>query len=747
MLLKITGWQKYLLLLLLTPLIVSSQQFFSLVKSKNENIIVDGIFSDGEWSNATIIPLEVEIEPANNELSKKKTLAYVTYSDDAILIGIHAFDDPKNIRASVHSRDSRNFWRDDVVNVRFDTYRDSRNNYVMAVNPLGSQFDLLLENTNNRRAINTNFNINYETAGSLVADGYQVEIRIPFSELPFPNGKDQIWNMRINRAYFENGIRVETSSQEFDRDNLCVTCQTTDAIELRDIKIEKRREILPYFFSSFSGLKQTPNSKMNYGDIFGRSGLGINLEFNKTTLLEGTLNPDFSQVEADVTLIDVNSPRSLRYPERRPFFNRGMDIVRFSQDIFYSRSIVSPIFTSKLLSQGKKSRFFALTALDMNSKYVIGGEDKTVSADLGKTYSGMIRYQKISKKTRFGFLSSNRFYEIDGYGSLLGLDGLIDLNNSWRFSFEIFKNFNLEPISNAIDNDDIRYGRSLNLDGEFFQGHSIDLNIRRSTEHFKNVLYYREVSPNHQSDLGFITRTNRRLISFTNTYNNIIDRDFVRQFGFELDIDAQKNFNNELNLISINLKGEVSIRGNSSIEYDYDLDTFKNYLGYDFKNTGISKLSLSSSPSELINFSALLEWGKEIAFNEKVPEIGRLFSTSFSIRLQLNNNFSVTPSIRSSNLENLEDGSDYFDGSIMRIRTVYQFNNFLNIRIISERNTFNDNFFIQPLIQWTPNPSTIFYLGGNQQTLAFEDEEFGHPELFDFNRNQFFLKFQYLIGL
>ena len=158
-------------------------------------------------------------------------------------------------------------------------------------------------------------------------------------------------------------------------------------------------------------------------------------------------------------------------------------------------------------------------------------------------------------------------------------------------------------------------------------------------------------------------------------------------------------------------------------------------------------MSLSSSPSELINFSALLEWGKEIAFNEKVPEIGMLFSTSFSIRLQLNNNFSVTPSIRSSNLENLEDGSDYFDGSIMRIRTVYQFNNFLNIRIISERNTFNDNFFIQPLIQWTPNPSTIFYLGGNQQTLAFEDEEFGHPELFDFNRNQFFLKFQYLIGL
>ena len=738
---------KYLFIFFISPLFLLSQEFFSLKKTKSEIIKVDGIISEGEWSNASVIPLDIEIEPANNKPSKKKTLAYVTFTNDAILIGFYAFDDPKNIRASVHARDSKNLWKDDVINVRLDTYGDSRNNYLIAVNPLGSQFDLVQSNSLGKGSYDSNYNLNFKSAGNIVADGYQVEIKIPFSELPFTNSNEQTWNIRFHRQYYNGGIKVETSSQELDRSNGCRVCQTTDIIQFKDIKIKKRREVLPYYFSTLSADKQSPNQKMNYDNVFSRVGLGINLELSKTTSLEATISPDFSQVEADVTLIDINSPVSLRYPERRPFFNRGMDIFNFKQNVFYSRSISNPQFASKMLNQGKKSRFFFLTAMDLNSRYLIGGEDKSYSTNLSKSYSGLLRYQRVSKKTRFGFLSSNRVYENEGYGTLFGLDGQIDLSSAWRFGFEVFKNYNAEPISDLIDDQGFRYGRSLKLDGEKFEGHSMQINISRISEHFRSVLYYREVSPNHQSDLGIITRNNRRLVSFTNTYNNIIDLDFVREFGFAFDSDIVKNFNDELNLISLNFKGNISIKGNTSIDYNYDLDTFKNFLGYDFKNMGIHELELKSSPIELINFSSLLSWGKDLSYNESIPEVGNLFSSLFKIRLQLNDNFSITPSIQTSSLKKSKDGSNFFNGSIMRLRTVYQFNNFLNIRIISERNTFNDKFLIQPLIQWLPNPSTIFYFGGNQQTDAFEDEEFGRPELFNFNRTQFFLKFQYLIGI
>ena len=99
---------------------------------------------------------------------------------------------------------------------------------------------------------------------------------------------------------------------------------------LKDIKIDKRLEFLPYFSSNISGERSTSEEKLQYGKPNINVGLGVNLDLNKNTSLEVTINPDFSQVEADVSQIDVNSSFSLLYPERRPFFNRGARIENYS---------------------------------------------------------------------------------------------------------------------------------------------------------------------------------------------------------------------------------------------------------------------------------------------------------------------------------------------------------------------------------------------------------------------------------
>ena len=228
---------KKFLILFISSFYLNAQNFYSLSKTNESEVVIDGIIEDKEWLGAQTIPLNIEIEPANNSKSKKNTITYLKYSDKALLIGINAYDNPKNIRASIRSRDSKGFWRDDVLQIRIDTYRDARNNYVLAVNPLGSQFDLLLNNIVGRKAFDSNFNINFQSAGRILDNGYQVEVKIPFSELPFPNNINQIWNIRLFRSYYQDGIRIQTSSQETDRDNLCEVCQTTDAIQMKNIKI------------------------------------------------------------------------------------------------------------------------------------------------------------------------------------------------------------------------------------------------------------------------------------------------------------------------------------------------------------------------------------------------------------------------------------------------------------------------------------------------------------------------------
>ena len=105
----------------------------------------------------------------------------------------------------------------------------------------------------------------------------------------------------------------------------------------------------------------------------------------------------------------------------------------------------------------------------------------------------------------------------------------------------------------------------------------------------------------------------------------------------------------------------------------------------------------------------------------------------------------LSSSINYSRLENLDNNKAIYDGYISRLSFRYQFNNDLSIRLVSEYNKFNDTFLFQPLLKWNPNPSTIFYIGGIQNSINNFDLE---PEDFDpfrVNRSQFFLKFQYLI--
>lgn len=722
-----------------------AQETFIPEKTKVSKIIVDGKLDSNEWENAIQIPLDIEFKPANNQAARKETIAYVTYSDRYLLIGVYAKDNPSNIRASIRPRDDFNIWNDDLILVRLDPYADSRNNLGLAVNALGSQFDVKQVNAlTDENRYDSSFNVNFESAGTIVSDGYQIEMKIPLSEIPFPNGTNQMWHFNFYRRYVENGNEIEVSSQPRDRDNTCVVCQTTDRLILKDIVIDKRLEFLPYFSSNISGERDTSDEKLKYGKPNVGIGLGVNMDLNKNTSLEVTINPDFSQVEADVTQIDVNSSFSLLYPERRPFFNRGADLVNFTDGAFYSRSISEPIVASKIISQGKKSRLFLLNALDNSTPYLVGGEDRSYTGNGGKSFVNVFRYQKlISNKSRIGAILTNRLYEGGGYGHLLGFDGLFLLNKKWRLSFELFKNFNQEPIKDWIDSTESIQGKTITLDGDKLNGDAIYLQVYRNTEHWESYFFYRNISPQYRADVGFVVKNNRRWGTLFHKYQNILNKPGLQSFGFGTKIDVVYTFEDLYKNFSVDFFAFLTTFGQTELRYTLDYDAVKTFLQIRFNNLPTNELTLSGKPSESINFRLNLTAGKDLSVNEVIPEVGLLRSAFLTFGLQLNDNLNINPSWRYSRLERTDGGEDFFEGSIARLNVRYQFNKDFNIRVIAEKNSFNNQFFVQPLVQWNPNPSTIFYFGGNQTTL--ENLEDAHFQILQFNRSQFFVKFQYLI--
>ena len=734
---------RYLLLIVFLPFSINltySQRVFEPKKISDSEIKFDGIIEKNEWKDAIKVELDNETEPGYNIKPIVNTIGYILYSDEYIYIGFHAKTN-ESVRASIRKRDDMGIFNDDLVGFDIDTYGDGRNNIFIGSNPYGSQFDVrILNSVSEEGRYDISYDLEYESKGSIGNNEYYIELKIPFSSIPFPNGRDQKWKFSFFRRYLD--YQIQTSKT--DRDNSCVTCQLNDILILNDIKINKKLDLLPYISSNIEGENNLQNNKLEYDKPKTNFGIGINAELTKNLSLELTVNPDFSQVEADVTKIDANSAYTLSYPEKRPFFNKGTDILKLnSNDLqpFYSRSINNPSYALKLLNQGRKSRIFYLSSIDNNSPYLIAGNDRSYFGEGGKSLVNVFRYQKLLKGgSKIGFLSTSRYYKGGGYGNLFGVDGLFQLSNNLRVSFDILKNFNQEPNRDWIDSDDTFDERTVKLDGEKFNGLGVSVGILRSTEKWSSYIGYKHIDPNYRGDVGFVVKNDRKWLTLLQSYKMFWDLGLFKKASFTVKKDIVYNYKNNLDVISLDGIIRADLRGNSTVSYYYDYDFISNYLDTDYKNYGTSIIELSSSPKEFITIRSNLRFGKDVAYNSDNPELGKEFLIFFSTRFQINNNFSITNSINKSSLKYLDKDEYFFNGFIYRFNTKYQFSRSVGLRLTSELNNFNDSFFIQPLFEWTPNPFTIFYIGGNQDLNKNGKKYF-------VDNSQVFVKFQYLISL
>jgi hypothetical protein len=716
-----------------------SQKIIDVPFTSDDKISIDGILEKREWQNSEKLSLNFETEPGYNTTPVVETVGFIQYSENFIYVAFHAKTN-EPVRAAVRKRDDMGSLGNDLIGISIDTYGDGRNNIFIGSNPLGSQIDVrILNSLTDEGRYDLAYDLEYESVGVIGDNEYFVELKIPFSSISFSNNKIQKWKFSFVRRYLDYAI----STSKDDRNNSCITCQLNDFIVFDKFRVDKKFDLLPYISSNLVGNKDDNSRGMNYDKIKPNFGVGINAELSKTLSLELTINPDFSQVEADVTKIDANSAYSLSYPEKRPFFNNGVDILKLnSRDLqpFYSRSINDPLYALKMLNQGENSRFLFLSSIDRNSPYLIAGNDQSYFGEGGRSLINILRYQHLlGKGSKIGILSSSRVYENGGYGNLFGVDGLIQISNNIRFAFDILKNFNLEPNSNWIDSDDYFGARTINLDGEKFNGTGISLGITRKTERWTTYIGYKHIDPSYRADVGFAVKNDRKWITLLQSHNKFWDNGFIKTASFTVKKDILYDFTNNLDVMSLDGSIKTTFKGNTEFSYYYDYDFITNYLGVDYKNYGTSRLGFSTKPIELFNFISNIRFGKDIAFNSDNPEIGRELDLYFNLTFQITDNFSISNIFNKSRLKNLTDNTYYFDGLIYRVDTKYQFSKTVGIRLTSEINSFNNSLFFQPLFEWVPNPFTIFYIGGNQNFL--KEEKYG------LDNSQVFIKFQYLINL
>ena len=727
----------------------TQDKILTLVKTPAADFVLDGTLSEAELLNASQIDIVYEHLPGYNTVPSYKTVGFVNYSQEFVYIAFRAFRD--DVVASIHSRDNSSLFSDDYVNIHIDTYGDARNNIGLTANLYGSQADGIRVESSGFGSRDSGWsldaNFDYESLGRLTDFGYEVEFIIPFSSLPFPNSVNQRWKINLNTSYrdpFKQGSNAKVYSSRLDRDNSCKLCQLDHTIVMNDISYKKNLDFLPYVSSNLSGEREKFYDRVNYEKPQVNYGIGVNLEINKNLSLEATLNPDFSQVEADVTKIDINSPTAINYPERRPFFNRGIDVLDYTMDVFYSRSINNPSFASKVLNQGRKSRIYMLTAIDQDSPYIVPTQFESFSGVGGRSFNNVLRYQNIlNPNIQIGALATNRLYEGDAYGNLIGLDGLFKFLGGWKFELEYFRNSNKEPESDWIDSDKMFSTYTVKLDGESFSGNALYSELRRDTDSWRSFIRYTGISPTFRADNGFIVENNLKKYEIWHGYYKYPDKKLLRNYRISARYDREYSYSNNLKRSAFEAYISFLTILNTDIFYNYEFAFYDSHLVSEFENFKSHYIMISSKPFDFISIRGGLGTGNEIAYREDIPELGERLTFNTSIEVTLNDNLRIKPSINFSRLKKLDSDDYFFDGYIARFDIRYQFTNSLDFRVISEYNEFSDQFFVQPLISWRPNPDTIFYFGGNQN---FVDEfvDYNSPN-YRVNKSQLFMKFQYLI--
>ena len=330
---------------------------------------IDGVLDEPAWREAAVLTGFSEYAPVDQRPSPDSTEILVWYSRDAIYFGVKAFEPHSAVRATLAERD--NVSSDDNTEILLDTYHERNRAYVFDVNPLGVQADGL---KNEQGGYTPGSNIApgqndltpdyiWESKGQVTSWGYEVEIRIPFSSLRYPSRMPQTWGIQIQRNVQHNGYQ-ETWT-EAHKASASFVAQEGALLDMADMHHGQVVGVNPELTNTTTGSPCCAPSNAGWR-YASKQNLGGNVRWamGSNFVLNGTVKPDFSQVEADATQIAADERFALYYPEKRPFFVEGSDQFNVPNTLFYTRTIVQPNAAAKLTGKVGRTDVALLSAVD-----------------------------------------------------------------------------------------------------------------------------------------------------------------------------------------------------------------------------------------------------------------------------------------------------------------------------------------------------------------------------------------------
>jgi hypothetical protein len=687
-------------------------------------IVVDGSLSEPAWAEATEIAIGYEWFPGDNVKPPVETRAYVTFDESRLLVGFRARDpQPALIRAHLMDRDQIDtLVQDDYVIVQLDTFNDQRRYFQFWVNPLGVQADALSSEVD--RSEDWSWDMIWESRGRITGEGYEVEIALPFNQLRFPNTRErQTWGIDLGRSY-PRSSRHRMNASGRDRDQSCWVCQFRKITGLEGLSPGRNLELDPTITASRTDeLDSFPAGDLQAGDEETEAGLTVRWGITPNLTLSGTVNPDFSQVEADAAQLDINERFALFFPEKRPFFLEGVGYFNVLNRAVFTRTLVDPEWGLKLT--GKRGRdglgFFA--AEDAVNSLLFPSNQGSQSTLLRQPVSSaVLRYRRdVGAASSFGLLYTGR--EGDGYRNhVAGFDGFFRPRESDTLIVQYLRSDTRYPSAVATD-----FGQPIGA----FDDSLWEIRYERDTRDWNFAVDYEDYGPGFRADNGFVPRVDQRKAQvigrrrFWGGEDDWFDRIEVGAYANHIEDHDGRLTDQAWQLFS-------SLAGPLQSAVDLVATRRKELFGDTlYEDLDSVELAAELQPGGSVKLGAYAAFSNTIDYANNRPADELLLNPTLEARIGRHLNLDLDHVRQELDV----DGGKLFEANLTQLRMAYNFNTRMLVRgilqwldIVREPALYNapvepsvETLFSQLLFSYKVNARTVLFLGYSDNQLAVDD--------------------------
>ena len=717
---------------------IAAKNSFPLV-STEQTITVDGVLDEAVWQNATKMELRYENRPAEGTLTPIKTEVFIFENGDSLNVAIKAYDpDPSKIRASLRDRDA--LWDDDNVGIVIDTFNDARSGYEFFVNPLGAQADMRMKDNDGWNE-DASWDAIWDSAGQITEYGYVIEMSIPFNALRFPQSKDKlIWNIAVMRNY-PRDVRMQLSTYKQDRNVKCNICKFDQLVGFENIKQGNNFQVTPTLTLSRADEKPTVPGEWQNGAVKTEPGLDIRWGITQDMVLNATLNPDFSQVEADAGQLDVNNTFSLFFPEKRPFFLDGASYFDTSNfNLVHTRNIAEPDYGIKLTGKTNKHSYGVLVANDSDTTFLIPGNQGSSLTSLGEGSDVAIaRYKMdVGERNNIGVLVTNR--DANEYSNTVAsVDG-----NYWFSQADTVR----YQLSYSDTNNPTQVQDDFDLAAQQ-KGHALSVGYAHKTRDYNIKVNYLDISKGFRADLGFFPQVDKKklVIGGRRTWYGESDATLTR-WGYFGDWD--KTYDQDGNVLEEEYELHGNIQGTMQLFSNFGVVT-RNRLFNDVYFRESQFLAYAQiTPISGLRIGTFTRFGKQIDFSN--TRLGDVFAIVPNVNWDVNEHLSVRVSHDYTILD--VENERLLTANQTDIRASYQFDMYSKLKLVIQYTAIERNlqlyknasglnhkfssFATQLIYSYKINPQTLFFVG-------YSDGGFQDDDLTRLERDQrtIFTKFSY----